>query len=228
MTGGSRPPGPSRRPAARFTRSDTSRAEAFSDGVFSIAVTLLALGLAAPPHRSGALGHALARQWPAYIGYVASFGYVAVIWLNHHQTFVRIRSMDRGLQATNLALLFTTAAIPFPTGVLADALREDVSGTDSRVAVLLYAGIATAMCLSWALLFHCLGRHSELLHTDVEPEFTRDGVVRSFCGVVIYALAGVLGYFVTPLIALAAFILLPPFYFVSIEGVPGRRQDPGD
>ncbi|MFG1809641.1 TMEM175 family protein [Streptomyces sp. NPDC049040] len=216
-----------RLPAPRFTRSDTSRAEAFSDGVFAIAVTILVLGLATPPHRPDTLGHALARQWPAYVGYVASFGYVGVIWLNHHQTFARVRSMDRGLQAANLLLLFTTAAIPFPTGVVADALRTDVSGTDARVAVALYAGIAMAMCLSWAALFQYLGRHPELVDDAIEPDYTRLGVIRSYYGVLIYAVAGVLGYLVTPLVALAGFIVLPPFYFLSIEGVPRRRQAPG-
>lgn len=201
----------------RFARSETSRAETFSDGVFAIAVTILVLDLATPPHRPDTLGHALAQQWPAYLGYVASFGYIAVIWLNHHQAFVRIRNMDRGLHASNLCLLFTTAAIPFPTEVVADALRADVSGADARVAVALYAGIAIGMCLSWATFFHHLGRHPELLDNSVEPSYWRRGAISSYSGVLIYAVTGVLGYLVTPVIALAGFILLPPFYFLSGE-----------
>jgi uncharacterized membrane protein len=213
-------------PVPRFSQSETARAEAFSDGVFAIAVTILVLGLATPPHRPGSLGHALARQWPAYLGYVASFSYIAVIWLNHHQAFVRIRNMDRGLHAANLFLLFTTAALAFPTAVVAEALKADVSGTDARIAVALYAGIAAAMCLSWTTLYHHLNRHPELLDGSVEPTYVRHGLVRSWSGLLLYAVAGVVGDLVTPLVALAVFILLPAFFFVTSEGLPGDRTLP--
>lgn len=76
--------------------SDTGRVEAFSDGVFAIVVTLLVLDLKEPEHAPGELLDGLARQWPAYLGYFASFLYVAVIWLNHHQAFVAIRRVDKG------------------------------------------------------------------------------------------------------------------------------------
>jgi uncharacterized membrane protein len=85
------------------------------------------------------------RASGTYLGYVASFSYIAVIWLNHHQAFVRIRTMDRGLHAANLFLLLTTSALAFPTVVVAKALKADVSGTDARIAVALYAGIAAAI-----------------------------------------------------------------------------------
>jgi uncharacterized membrane protein len=212
---------------SRFSRSETDRAEAFSDGVFAIAVTILVLGLAAPPHRSGGLGHALVHQWPAYLGYVASFSYIAVIWLNHHQAFVRIRMMDRGLHAANLLLLFVTAALAFPTGVVADALQTDASGADARVAVALYAGVAAAMCVSWVALYHHLRRHPELLESTVESGYVRHGIIRSWAGALIYGVVGVLGVLVTPLIALVAFALLPAFYFVTSEGLPRSRDTSG-
>ncbi|WP_405578068.1 TMEM175 family protein [Streptomyces sp. NBC_01190] len=211
-------------PVPRFSRSETARAEAFSDGVFAIAVTILVLGLATPAHQTGDLGRALARQWPSYLGYVASFSYIAVIWLNHHQAFVRIRSMDRGLHAANLFLLFTTAALPFPTAVVAEALKADVFGGDARIAVALYSGIAAAMCLSWTMLYHHLGRHPELVDDSVEPDYVRHGLIRSRVGMLVYAVLGVVGYLVTPLIALVGFLVLPAFYFVTSEGLPGGRD----
>ncbi|GAA3039029.1 TMEM175 family protein [Streptomyces glomeratus] len=205
---------------AKFSRSETTRAEAFSDGVFAIAVTLLVLGLNDPPHQPGTLGRALAEQWPAYLGYFASFSYVAVVWLNHHQAFVRIARMDRGLHAANLFLLFTTGALSFPTVVVADALRADTAGTDARVAVALYAGLAAAMCLSWAAFYHRLARHPELTAHDVEPTYVRHGLLRSWAGALAYVLAGAAGVLVTPLLALAVFVVLPVFYFVTSEGLP--------
>ncbi|MCG8970294.1 TMEM175 family protein [Streptomyces sp. CL12-4] len=209
--------------AGRFNRSDTARAEAFSDGVFAIAVTLLVLNLTIPAHRSGGLAHALLQQWPAYLGYLASFAYVAVIWLNHHQAFLRVRSMDRGLQAANLLLLFTTAALPFPTAVVSDALREDAAGPDARAAVALYAAVAAAMCLSWVVLYHQLRRRPELLTAGIEPNYLRHGSMRSWIGVCAYLAAGAAGAATTPLIALGFFIALPAFYLATSEGLPTAR-----
>ncbi|MGW5352123.1 TMEM175 family protein [Streptomyces sp. NPDC004031] len=205
---------------SRFQRSETARAEAFSDGVFAIAATILVIGLVTPPHPEGGLAHALGRQWPAYVGYVASFSYIAVIWLNHHQAFVRVRTMNRGLHAANLLVLFTTASLAFPTDVLADAVQADVSGADAKAAVALYAGIAAGLCLSWVALYHRLYRCPGLLEPGVEPGYVRQGIVRSVIGALVYCLAGALGWLVTPLIALAGFALLPAFYFATSEGMP--------
>ncbi|MET8635577.1 TMEM175 family protein [Streptomyces sp. NPDC004096] len=71
------------------------------------------------------------QQWPAYLGYLTSFASIGVIRLNHHQAFARIGVVDRGLRAADLTLLFTTAALPFPTGV-ADTLQEAVTSDDSE------------------------------------------------------------------------------------------------
>jgi uncharacterized membrane protein len=213
--------------SSRFYRSETARAEAFSDGVFAIAATILVLGLLAPPHRSGGLGHALVQRWPAYLGYVASFSYIAVIWLNHHQAFVRIRFMNRGLHAANLFLLFITAALAFPTDVVANAVQADVSGTDAKVAVALYAGVAAALCLSWVVLYYRLRRWPGLLESTVEPTYVRHGIVRSGLGALVYCIVGLLGVLVTPLIALIGFALLPAFYFATSEGLPGSRETAG-
>ena len=209
--------------ADRFRRSDTARVEAFSDGVFAIAVTVLVLEIGDPVHRQGRLGHALMEQWPAYLGYLASFGYVAVIWLNHHQAFARVRSVDSGLHAANLLLLGVTAALAFPTGVLSDALREDVFSSDARVAGVLYAVVAAAMCGAWLLLYTHLRHRPGLLDPGIEPEYVRHGQLRSAVGIGAYAVAGLLGWTVTPVAALAVFVLLPVFYFVTSEGLPYRR-----
>jgi TMEM175 potassium channel family protein len=89
----------------------TSRLEAFSDGVFAIAITLLALELPRPtgPH----LGHELATQWEAYAAFVVSFLTIGIIWVNHHTLLDRIAHADRGLLFLNLLMLmlFYVAAL---------------------------------------------------------------------------------------------------------------------
>ena len=229
--GESAPPGatdprrpPARGAGSRFRRLDTARLEAFSDGVFAIAVTILVLEIKDPAHRPGGLARALGAQWPAYLGYAASFGYVAVIWLNHHQAFARVRSVDRGLQGANLLVLFTTAALAFPTGLVSDALQENVSGNDARTAVAVYALVGAVMCASWLLLYTHLRHRPGLLDPAVEPRYVLHGQLRSAAGVGAYALAGIIGALVTPLAALAVFVLLPVFYFATSEGLPRRHR----
>ncbi|WP_086724179.1 TMEM175 family protein [Streptomyces carpinensis] len=219
-----RTPGERLGASGAFQATETGRVEAFSDGVFAVAITILALEMTTPAHGRGGLLSALLRQWPAYLGYLTSFAYIGVIWLNHHQAFARIRVVDRGLHAANLVLLFTTAALPFPTGVLVDTLREEIAGADVRTAVVLYAIVAAAMCASWVWTYVQLTRRPGLLDDSVEAHYVPHGMVRSAVGVVVYLLAGGLGWAVNPGIALALFLLLPLFYFATSEGIPRVRR----
>ena len=176
-----------------------------------------------PAHHHDALFPALLHQWPVYLGYLISFAYIGVIWLNHHQAFTRIRTVDRGLHAANLALLFTTAALPFPTGVLSDTLQEQLASSDVRTAVALYALIAAAMCASWLWIYTHLTRHPAILDTSAEPHYVPHGQLRAAIGIASYLLGGALGWLITPTIALTVFLLLPAFYFITSEGIPGAR-----
>lgn len=203
-----------------FQTTDTGRVEAFSDAVLAVAITLLALEMGTPAHHHGGLWPALLHQWPVYLGYLISFAYIGVIWLNHHQAFTRIRIVDRGLHAANLALLFTTAALPFPTGVLSDALQQPLASADVRTAVALYALIAATMCASWLWIYTYLARQPAILDTSAEPHYVPHGQLRSGIGIASYLLGGALGWLLTPAIALAVFLLLPAFYFITSEGIP--------
>lgn len=203
--------------------TDTGRVEAFSDGVFAIAVTLLVLDLKEPAHAPGALLDGLIQQWPAYLGYVASFGYVAVIWLNHHQAFSAIKHVDRGVHLANIALLFTAALIPFPTAVLSHAFIEGADAVDARTAVALYAGVLAAVCASWLLLFDQVGRRQDRLAEDgVDRGVFVAQRIRSSVGLVAYLAAGMIGVAWSPMAALAVFVVMPAFYAIYIPGI-GRR-----
>lgn len=197
--------------------AQTGRTEAFSDGVFAIVITLLVLDVRAPDSApSGLLGDLLA-QWPAYLGYLTSFLYVGVIWLNHHALFNRIQRIDKRLNLTNLVLLLTTAFLPFPTSVLARA-TQDGDPRNISVAVALYALVAGLMCVSWLLIFSYLTRHPDLLAGVDQAFFVRERL-RAWAGMAGYALAGVLG-FVTPVaVPLIVLLALPVFYFLTSHGL---------
>ena len=67
--------------------SETARIEAFSDGVFAIAITLLILEIKVPSVAQGELAHQLLRQWPSYFAFLLSFLFIGVMWINHHRIF---------------------------------------------------------------------------------------------------------------------------------------------
>ena len=77
--------------------AETSRVEAFSDGVFAIAITLLILEIKVPPAGSGALPRDLLRQWPSYFSFLISFAFIGIMWINHHRLFTHIARCDDAL-----------------------------------------------------------------------------------------------------------------------------------
>src|SRR5919201_293746 len=113
---------------------ETGRLEAFSDGVFAIAITLLILTVDVG-HVRGALGAAVLRIWPSYLAYAASFLTIGIMWVNHHTIFRHIERADRTFLFLNLGLLMCIAFVPFPTRLVAEFIR---SGHERQTAALAY------------------------------------------------------------------------------------------
>ena len=98
-----------------------ARFEAFSDGVFAFAITLLILGIVLPEMRAPSdrdLGNALVHLWPNVLAYALSFGVIGIMWQNHHALFRLVERVDRTTVFLNLLLLAGTAFIPFATNTL--------------------------------------------------------------------------------------------------------------
>ena len=203
-------------------RRDTSRVEAFSDGVYAVAITLLVLNVVVPAHPPGGLMRALGDLWPAYVAYLASFLFVGVSWVNHHAAFKRIRVVDAGFLWVNIGILLTVVPAPFPTAVLANALR-DGNPADSQTAAALYGVVLALHAVAWTAFLQYASRHPDLLRRDSDAKFMRMDSLRAPFGVIVYGGAGALGYFVSPLIALALFAALPIFYGLTAEGWRGAR-----
>jgi len=93
---------------------DSGRLEAFSDGVFAVAITILALNLAVPGPGHGPLAAQLAGHWPSFAAYVVSFLTIGIIWVNHHTLFKNFARIDRTLLFLNLLLLLLLfSSLPF-------------------------------------------------------------------------------------------------------------------
>lgn len=126
---------------------ESSRIEAFSDGVFAIAITLLVLDISIPTTDFDHLWRAIGDEWPAYVAYVTSFWTIGGLWIVHHGIFRRMRYADQQVMLLNLLLLMLVSFLPFPTSLVADALKQ--SGSAEHVAVLFYG--ATLLGISVAV-----------------------------------------------------------------------------
>ncbi len=209
-------------PPENVRLSDTDRLEAFSDGVFAITITLLVFDIVRPDYEPGHLWERLLAQWPNYVAFLASFCYVGIIWLNHRAVFSRVRLCDRSLHLVNLFLLLTSGLIPFPTALLSASLQRG-NASDAIVAVEIYAAVGGLMCLSWLVLFHILAIHPYLQEHYVEPMYFPRERHRAVIGIILYALAGLIGWAYSPKFALLIFLLLPIFYGITSEGLTETR-----
>ena len=129
---------------------DRGRLEALSDGVFAVAITLLALNLmvAGPGHGNGTLTHQLAQQWPGYVAYLISFFTIGIIWVNHHALVSNVVYVSRMLLYLNLVLLLFVVLVPVATGTVADYLAH--GGFDAKLAVAVYGIVLEGMSVGFA------------------------------------------------------------------------------
>jgi uncharacterized membrane protein len=144
--------------------------------------------------------------------------YVGVIWLNHHALFQRIRYVDYPLLWINLGILGTSALMPFPTGVLAGAF-ELGSLSDQKAAVVAYAVVAGLMSAAWLPIFPYLHRHRYLAHSHVPESEFRVQYSRPIVGIISYVVAGILGWYVSPWIAIAIFAGMVVYHAWTSQGL---------
>jgi uncharacterized membrane protein len=143
------------------------RLEAFSDGVFAIAITLLVLEIRVPPvpdlATPGALVAALGALWPSYLGYVISFVTVGIMWANHHNLIRLVATVSHGLILANLGLLLAVGFVPFPTALLAATLETP----SAQIGVLVYAATFFGIALAFNLLWFEIRRGRGVLRSNV-------------------------------------------------------------
>ena len=147
--------------------SETARVEAFSDGVFAIAITLLIIEVKVPRHvPEGQLWPTLVGMWPSFLAFLTSFITIGVMWVNHHRLFTLIRRCDNGLLMTNLLLLLGITWVPFPTALLAEYLGHP----GDRVAAVVYSGSFFVIAIFFQILWRYTTRRGRLLGEDYDRE----------------------------------------------------------
>jgi uncharacterized membrane protein len=206
-----------------------NRVEAFSDGVFAIAITLLVIELR-PPEVSGteSLADALWDMWPGYVAYLISFAILGVMWLNHHRMFEQVELVDGPLLLLNLNLLLWAALIPFPTAVVADYFAE--GGDNASTAVAFYSGVVLITAISFTMLFTWITHDDRILGRPLPAEVLRASRLRFGIGVGVYSLALAVAFF-APKLALGIHALSALYYAFDQATLPSDASqfgvDPG-
>jgi uncharacterized membrane protein len=162
---------------------ETGRIEAFSDGVFAIAVTLLVLEVRVPHLQDGgadgSLARALLAQWPSYVALVTSFLTILVMWANHHRIFELVRRVNAPFLYANGLLLLVVTVVPFPTAVLAEYFQKPGATTAAAV----YAGTFVLCGVAYQLLWRAAISGRRLLRSDYSEERLQEMHRRYWLGV---------------------------------------------
>jgi uncharacterized membrane protein len=201
--------------------NDTGRIEAFSDGVFAIAITLLVIEIGVPHVEDESEGTtlfgALVEQWPSYLGYVISFLQIGVIWANHHNRFRFIARSDHLLLFLNILFLMCVAFIPFPTALLADYLQS--SGAERTTAGAVYAGTLAVTAVIFTLLWLYAAAGYRLVDRNLDPVLLRMMTRRYVFGMVSYLVAFTLAF----VNVAASLVLIVVLALLFVLPEPGER-----
>jgi uncharacterized membrane protein len=187
---------------------ETTRVEAFSDGVFAIAITLLIIEVHVPGRSAaGDLGHDLLSLWPSYLGYLTSFLTIGVMWLNHHYVFGLIDRVDRTMLLLNTTLLLMIAFVPFPTAVLAQFIETD----GARAAAVLYGATLTLTAINFYFWWRYASGGRRLIAEGI-PDHVVEDITRAYTpGALLYGGAMVVG-FVQPWVSAGLYLAIAVFY----------------
>lgn len=185
--------------------------EAFSDGIFAFAITLLVLNLAIPNTAGGAsLLQGLENEWPYFFALVTSFTTILIMWVNHHNMFNYIRRIDRQLMFLNGHLLFFIVLTPFTTSLVATHILSNDAGT----AAAIYSGTFLLLALAWNGLWRYASRDHRLLGRNVTKEHARS-ITRQYSVSPIFYTSALILSFINGLACVAAILLIAGFYAVT-------------
>jgi uncharacterized membrane protein len=198
------------RPRRRGFR--TGRLEAFSDGVFAIAVTLLILDIGVSASAGHDLLGAIRGLWPSYLAYIASFSTIGAAWLAHNAITEYLERADAAFVRLNLLLLLAVSFLPFPTRLVAEFIHEDKA---ERVAVTFY-GIVLLLSSVLLLVLWRYAVRAKLVRPDLADEEIELLTERLTPGLGAYLVLIVAGLFV-PIIAVIGFLGIALYYIIPFR-----------
>jgi uncharacterized membrane protein len=209
--------------SGRAGRLLTDRMEAFSDGVFAIAITLLVLEITIPADRSDLL-RAVIEEWPVYLGYLVSFFTIGAVWMAHSAITEFLEHVDPILLRINLVLLMVVGLLPVPTRLMADYIQ---SSSGERVAVTIYGLVLLSTRLMVLALWQYGVRH-DLVRPDLADDHVQGVSAKLAPSLGGYAVALAVGL-IAPLVAVGLYLAIALYLvipFRELASLLGRRARP--
>jgi uncharacterized membrane protein len=195
----------------------TGRLEAFSDGVFAIAITLLILDIAVSGNAGRNLLHAIGSLWPSYLAYVASFSTIGAVWLGHNAITEYLDRADAAFVRLNLLLLLFVSFLPFPTRLVAEYIGQDNA---ERVAVTFY-GIVLVLSTTMLLALWRYAVRAKLVRPDLADEEIELLTERLTPGLTAYLVLIVSGLFL-PVVAVIGYLAIALYYIIPFRRLSAR------
>jgi uncharacterized membrane protein len=152
---------------------NTTRLEAFSDGVFAIAITLLIIEIKVPSHETlekQTLMQYILNEWPKYFAYIFSFINLGIYWANHHYLFKLFKRTDHYFNLLNVLFLMTIAFFPYPAGILGEYIMDP---EHRQTAITFYTFSIWLPAISWFLIWFYAKHKRRLVDHRLTDEFIR-------------------------------------------------------
>ncbi len=190
---------------------ETARLEAFSDGVFAFAITLLVLNLRDPTLGNRvALLQGLLNEWPTFFALATSFTTVLIMWMNHHNMFNYIKRIDREFMLLNGLLLFFVILTPFTTSLVA----EHILNSDAQTAAAVYSGTFLLLAIAWNILWRHASSQHRLLGREVSLSQVT-GITRQYYVAPLFYTVAFIVAFLSALASVVLILLVAGFYAVT-------------
>lgn len=207
------------RTAEGVEEKETGRLEAFSDGVFAIAITLLILTIPLPDLSKSALPTGVGKLWPSFLAYVLSFVTILIMWINHHALFKLISRSDHAFMMINGLLLMMITFVNYPTALVAETLKEGIpsgfsllrGNADQRAAALIYSGTFVVTAILYNVLWYYARHEGRLLAKDHDRALV-DLITRQYRFGPLFYLVAFLFAFVSAPASIAVNMLLAVYF----------------
>lgn len=190
-----------------------SRIESFSDGVFSIVLTLLIFNFKIPTISGTDLNQELYSKlfamYPYCVTYVMSFVLISMFWVAHHNLFHHLKHIDTSLLWLNNLFLLFLAFIPFPTQILGAYYNVES-------AVVFFGLSMVAVSLSFSLLRYYCYFGGEMMDKNIPENEKRKSLAKSLMGTMFYILALMASVY-SDSVSLSMYFLIPFLFFVPVR-----------
>jgi len=194
----------------------TARLEAFSDGIFGVAITLLAIEIGISEYEDAtnlSLWQKIKENWAEYFTYFNSFATVLLVWMGHNQLFSRIWKSNHWIILLNGLALMMVVLFPFPTRIVGEFIGTEAVNT----AVAFYAGFTGLIVITMLLLnLYFINNKKMMIKPEKNMPWFKNMLKGQIIGASVYGIATIVAFY-SPFIALAITFFMWVFWAISTK-----------